>query len=486
MSLEFRGKHKEFLYDTAGEIDLEGALSSGKTSVCLWKELEAYKAHPGIWGYFGRYADDSCKTLLRPAFEQHAALHGTIFEWNREESYYQLGNGSRVFCYGLKTVSPDADTRYKKVRGLVVSRIYVDQAEELPGDIASELRARLRPDIGAKIRDANYPRQLVFSPNPIPNRHWLAKQFPDDNKTKGRRYYSLSLYDNAHNLDREFIENQERIFPPEHPKHRTMILGLRGLNVTCNAIFENLFDRDLHVKPLMVRLDQPLLEVFIVGQHNPTWMMGQRTHHGSLLLLGGIMGEQMMLEDFLPLVLAHRADWFPNSVIKTCTAPMGETKSTTSGRHTLLGFLRDAGFKVVWRENANAPDVQLAMIEEIGAMLRRRTAAREEALLINKDPQRWLSASMNGSFKQTPFLAFAFEGGFVWNDLGISVSNTPVRRPYDDDEYSNAMRCVENLVLNFCAGRVSQDERDRVSEREARVARQNSEYTPPSPNSWQY
>ena len=263
-----------------------------------------------------------------------------------------------------------------------------------------------------------------------------------------------------------------------------MILGLRGLNVMGDAIFEKLFDRELHVAPLTIRPNQPLLEVFIVGQHNPTWIIGQRTYHGSLLLHAGIMGEQMMLEDFLPLVLHHRSEWFPDAVIRTCTAPMGETTNTAGRRHTLLGFLRDAKFKVIWRESANAPDVQLAMIEEIAGMLRRRTGGREESLLINNDPQRWFTASTDGQLKQVPFLAFAFEGGFVWHDHGVSVSNTTIRQAFDDDEYSNAMRGVENLLLNFCASRRSQDERDRDAEREARAARQNSEYLPPSPNSW--
>src|SRR4029077_13487980 len=126
----------------------------------------------------------------------------------------------------------DPEERYGKIRGLPVSRVYISQAEQLPEDIAAELRSRMRPDIEAQARGDRYRRQLTFDANPVdddtgPSGHWLARQFPADNRLKGRRYFCLSLYSNKHNLEPGFIEQQEAIYPVEHPKHRTMILGQR-------------------------------------------------------------------------------------------------------------------------------------------------------------------------------------------------------------------------------------------------------------------
>jgi hypothetical protein len=70
-----------------------------------------------------------------------------------------------VYAFGLK--SPDYLSRYAKLRGLGVAGIYNDQTEELAGDFAGELRARLRQQA--------YPHQLLFCPNSPNVTHWLAK-----------------------------------------------------------------------------------------------------------------------------------------------------------------------------------------------------------------------------------------------------------------------------------------------------------------------
>lgn len=480
MSIEFRGQHAAFLHDETSEIDLEGALSSGKTVVCLWKELEALRKWPGIWILICRWTDDAVRTLLRPQFEQLGRLHGTTLKWHDKENYYQLENGSKVYAFGLKTQSQDPEQRYGKIRGLPVSRIYADQPEQFPSDIASELRFRLRPDIEAAARKIEYPRQLTFSPNPPNDDHWLAKQFPTNNRLKNRRYYALSIFDNAHNLPEGMIEQALQTYPPEHPKHRTMILGERGMNVTGEAIYENIFDRVAHVRVCEPSRDLPLLEAFECGRHNPVWTVAQRTAHGGLVLLGGIMGKRMMLEDFLPFVRTHRHDWFDGCQIKTCVPPMGESILSPS-RYTMNRLLKDAGFSATQRQNANAPDVQLAMIEYVASLLRRRTVAREEALGIHNVSSRWLSVSADGTVKEVPFMAYAFEGGYVWSEHAVSVSNKVIRQAHDDDEYANAMRCVENIVLNFCAGQQTDAERDRVREK---AAGSGSIVYPTGPASW--
>ncbi len=489
-TLEFIGVHAEFLADESPEIDLEGSLSCGKTTVALWKELEYLRRFPGIWTLMSRWVEDQVKTLLRPAFEQLANIHGSTYKWVEKYNYYEMGNGSRAYMFGLKTISSEPEQRYGKIRGLAVSRIYIDQAEQLPADIAGELRLRLRPDIEARLRGVEYPRQLTFSPNPTNFDHWLAKQFPETNKIKGRKYYSLSLFDNAHNLPSTMIDGALTMYPPEHPKHQTVILGRRGLNVVGDAIYDNLFDRNLHIKETPWSAESPLIEAFELGKHNPVWVVGQRTTQGALRLLGGILGERLMLEDFIPIVKQYRAEWFPEPVgrklvWKTCTSPMGEHEETMrQDRFTLISLLREAKFRPVWRDTANAHDVQLGMIEHVGALLRRRISAREEAIGINADTSHWLSAAPDGTIKERPFAAFAFEGGYVWDAHDVSVSNKALRQPFVDDEYSTFMRCVENLVLNFCAGQKSEDERlsgARIAKEKARSADEN---TPRGPTAW--
>jgi hypothetical protein len=486
-ALTFLGKHFDFLHDTTPELDLEGARNCGKTILCLWKELEALKTYPGMWSYIGRYSDDATQQLLRPELERVAEIHGTdLGGWNRNENCYELPTGSRIFSFGLRTQSPDPDVRYKKIRGMSVSRIYVDQAEELPGDIASELRFPLRPDIKARVHGHRYPRQLTFSPNPADTDSWLARQFPTDNRYKGRRYYSLSLFDNAHNLEQEQLDALLLEFPPEHPKHATLILGQRGPTIIGDAIYDKLYDRKLHRRDVDYRPDADVLESFEVGKHNPFWVIAQRTHHGGLTLLGGIKGERLMLEDFLPIVLKHRSEWIPRgATIKTCTGPMGDKQSSDGSRQTLVQRLRSTlKAKVEYQDHANAPDVQLTMIEELSGLLRRRLANGEQAFTINARPDRWLVANSDGIVPK-PFMSYALEGGYVWSAHDVSVSHDRMRKPKDDGDYANAMRCVEHILLNFCVNQATQAELDaKELERLKAEAAQRLVVPYAGPDSW--
>lgn len=485
-ALDFRGVHLEFLRDRSPEIDLEGSLSSGKTVVCLWKELEALRRHPGIWILIARYTGDATDTLLRPQFEQLARLHNTTLKWNADESAYDTLNGSRVFSFGLKTQSSRAEDRYGKIRGLPVSRIYVDQAEQLPGDLALELRARLRPDIEARVRGKVYPRQLTFSPNPCNEEHWLAKQFPESNTIKGRRYYALSLFDNAHNLPPDMIDTMLTAYPPEHPKHQTVILGRRGLNVIGDAVYENYFERARHVRAALPNTNLPMLEAFEVGRHNPVWVVAQRSFYGGLTLLGGVLGRRMALEDFLPIVAEKRRAWFPPDTwtFKTCTSPMGAKAKVKFGRYTLLRQLEAAGYRPEYRDGGNAPDVRLAVIEEVSSLLRRDQRNHEPAFSISDTADRWRSVSLDGTDKPMAFASFAFEGGYIWDEHTISVANKDVRQPHEDDQYANVMHAIEHLLLNFCVDEPSADERESRKLRVRQQQRQPS-YTPPNmPHGW--
>lgn len=480
-NIKFQGIHEEFLNDESPEIDLEGSLSCGKTTVCLYKELEMFKRNPGMHGLIARWDEGQVNKLLRPALEQMARIRGEVLTWNDKYSYYTTPYDNQIYSFGLKTQSQEPEQRYGKIRGLPVSRIYIDQAEQLPADIASELRARLRPDLEAALAGKHFPHQLTFSPNPTDYDHWLAKQFPENNGIPGRRYYSLSMFDNAHNLPPGMIESMLIEYPEDHPKHRTVILGKRGLNVIGEAVFDKIYDREIHKKPVEIVSEPDLIEAFQFGEHNPTWVVGQRTFFGGLQLLAGIMGRGLVLDDFLPIVKKTRGEWFPNATFKTCTAPQGEKHSTDTYRYTMVNVLRSYKFDPIWRDNANAPDVELAMVEEISRMLRRRTMGGE-MLLLNRDPNRWLTVMKDGSVKQTPFVAFAFEGGCVWSPHNVSISHAEVRRIHSDDQYANAIRCVQSLVLNFCVDQASDFEKSK--KRQEQAERSGTSNMPHGPNAW--
>lgn len=480
MALEFKGKLAEFMDDTTREIDIEGALSSGKTTACLVKMRRAIEDFPGVECFIFRYSGTDTDTKLRPAFEKICLSEypNALPKWDAKELVYDFPNGSICYAFGIKAV--DKLSRYSKLRGLGVARIYNDQTEELPKDLGEELRSRMR--------QPGYAHQLIFSPNPPGTDSWIAKQFPE-NPAKilpGRKLYQISLYDNAHNLPAEMISGSEAAFPVEHAKHKAVIMGQRGPNVIGESIYENTFKRSLHVQPVTYNPDQVLLEGFEFGKKNPAWVCAQRRYHGGLAFLGGIIGEGMFLEDFLPVVKQYRREWFPRLTrenVRTCATMSQSLAAVTSTRFTGLSVLRENELPAQWRDNTNSPDVVQALIERFAGYMRRRTVTGEESLIVNSDDTHWLKVSREG-IEPCPFIAQAFEAGYVWDEHTVSVSNNEVRQPKADDWFEHGMRCCEAIELHFCADQPTDAQRQARAQQARDREQMNNPATASGPASW--
>ncbi len=470
--MEFKGVHAEIMADKTGEIDVEGARMSGKTYTISAKVWQSCQDNPGIWWLICRYSGTETDDQLRPIFMKVCRLMGEAPTWNGDEACYEFENGSKVFAYGLKTQSKDQ--RFAKVRGSGFAGVWNDQSEELPEDIGTEIRAL--------VRQPDYPHQLIFSPNPPNEEHFLADQFPDDKDFPDRKYYSISLHQNAHNLPPDTIRKLEAACPPTHAKHKSLILGQRGPNVTGVPVYEGAFDRNLHVVPTEYDPTSPILEAFDYGKHHPTWVAAQLTYFGGLNLLGGIIGKRLFLDDFLPMVEKARADWFgENAIVKSCgDAQVGAEEGI---RVTNAKILAEAGITLRWRENSNAPDVREAVIQQIGAMMRRRSG-NVQSYRVNADPSRWLMAS-HSVVKQSKYFVDSLEGSFVWDENYVSVGNKTIRQPKFDQWLDGLQRCQENIVLNFISGKMTAAERaDKLRRQKVAMNRGSNGASNTSPNGW--
>jgi hypothetical protein len=455
MSLRFQGLHAQFIEDDTPEIDLEGARECGKTWADCAKVIRTSSKFPGMQWYFGRYTDQDTMTLIRPVFQKVLGLEGLSAEWDSHESAFHFPTvsdlTSKVFMHGLK--AQNIERELSKVRGLDKHAVLVDQAEELPQKISEELRFAIR-------QPGNYPRQLIFSPNPCEEDHYLTDQFPEEclvdappsrNPFPHRRYYRLSIYDNAHNLQRGELAKIEAMFPPTHARYKSLVLGMRGVNVVGVAV-HSAFSRERHVQACAYDEARPILEAVQYGQHHPTWLAMQRTYTGGEVVLAAVMGKRMSLDEFLPIVKAYRGQWFGHTArFQTCCDPPPEEGSV---RFTNINMLRDHGMSPVWRPNAVAPDVREAVIQSLAKQMRQR-----DGFVLNSDPDAFVMVSRDVR-KHSNFFVDGLESAYVWDDHTVSVGNKQVRRPKQDEWIEGAQRCLENIHLNFCAEELSDAARD--------------------------
>lgn len=440
MPLDFRGPHAEFMADETPELDFEGARFSGKTWAASAKVGRSCTKYPGIEWLMGRFSNEETRTKVRPEFVRVVGKdQGITLEWDDESSCYLFpevgGIRSKVYAYGLKSQS--IVEALSKVRGLGVACIWNDQSEELPQAVSEELRFGTR--------QPGYPHQLIFTPNPPSEDHFLADQFPEENPMPHRRYRRVSLYDNAHVLAEGKIAELEALYPVTHAKYKSLILGMRGPNVVGIPVYDGLFTRALHVGATTYTKPNLFLEAIHSGTHHPVWLCAQFSPSGGLELLGGVMGKRMMLEDFLPIVSRYRLEWFdPDaSLIRLCSDPP-PSADDLGNRFTALDILRDAGLKPRSKTNATAPDVREAVIQNLATMMRRHHGFR-----VNADATKWLTVSKDVT-KQSKSIVDSLEGSYVWDDHFVSVSNKTVRKPKSDQWLDGWMRCLENIALNFC------------------------------------
>jgi hypothetical protein len=461
----WRGVMAAFLQDETRLIDLEGAFRSSKTTACLRKIAKSCLKYPGIHWWMNRYSDGDTQRQLKPQWIAMMTRMGIVPRWDATSQAYVLENGSTVYIFGVK--AQDQLARYSKIRGLTLAGIYNDQSEELPKDVFQEFNGRLS--------QPGFPHQLLLSPNPPDEGHWLAtdefragpvlQQFGQTggaiyavaNRTggllEGRRYYAVPIYANAQNLSPATIRTLESVYPPEHPKHRSAVLGLRGMNVMGEPVYLGAFDRIVHEQPIDYDPSLRLQMALDFGKHHPCVVFRQVSPLGQVRVLGGIFGQNLYLEDFMDIVIRYRADWFPRPVgLQECCDPAGAA-DTSHGTAGAVKLLREKGFRFVYIADANSPAVRLGAVERLAAQMRKRLANRTEALVVNAQPDRWLRVSAEAVVSDR-FVAAAFEAGYVWDVHLVSVNNKPMRKPKKDGWYEHGMNCCEYLEVNFGAAPV--------------------------------
>lgn len=417
-------------------VDAEGAIRSGKSTAaalkcwlrCLteaginilasrWKQQDVDGQLRGLWRQVGEWFPPECHP-----------------SWNAQEECYEFpeidGKVSRLYMRSLK--SSEETGRYSKFRGLTLAEIWLEQAEEIPHDIYTELKGRLS--------QPGYAKQILLTPNPVDDDHWIATEFPADTNKSNHAYITSDVYSNRAILGDEVIAGFEEDFPPGHPKRQTLILGQRGVNVIGQPVYHGYFDLSL-VKPVAFNPDYELLEGWDFGHAYPAVTFAQYiAHEDRLNVLGAVQGRDMFLEDFAPAVAEIRDEWFPFAMGLHWCDPSGET-GNQGIKQTALLTLRDHGIPALPAEKANDPVVRDKAIQTISALMwRRRFAVHPRCVEIGRAKGQLVK-------RETNLVVAALSSGYVWDERKTLATHPNIRTPKKPTRYDHTMNGLEYIVI---------------------------------------
>jgi hypothetical protein len=445
VELSWNPKQSRFILSEAKRLNLEGGVRAGKTWALLYKVWDWCRRFPGIRIVLTRWSQDALDAQLKPEWRRVCHMLGTTIVWHADEEYDEFPTGSVVYLRALHT--SDDSKRYSKLAGLTVSVIAIDQAEEVEEDV-------LKHYVPARLSQPGFPHALWITPNPPMPDHWIAKRWPEDGSNPGHELIVTTPYDNQVTLGEEYIRDLEVEYPPDSLEYRRLIMGKRGLVVSGQPIYARHFREREHVASegaTLVSCDPytPLLESWDFGTLRPCVVWGQFPSDGRMHVLGGVMGDDVPLELFIPIVQEYRASWFPSvstGVLQWTCDPAGQIPNS-HGSRTAVDILRDFGIYPLVRENANDPRVRAAAIQQTIGYLRRR--AHDGGPVFRLHPRFVVVAE--GGRRDVPVLEQLFEGGYTY-DPKRTYSGTQYKGlvpPRKDGYYEHPANALEYLVTVF-------------------------------------
>jgi len=198
---------------------LVGGTRSGKTFLILraivMRALRSDGSRHAILRFHANAARASIALGSLPKVMRHC-FPGTKLRERRQDGYFELENGSRIWVGGL-----DDKDRVEKILGLEYSTVFLNEASQIPYSSALVAFTRLA-QVAPKIR-----QRAFVDLNPVGKTHWTNRLFGDKHDPvslkplKGPQSYArafLNPSDNRANLSKQFLASLANL--PEKQRKR--------------------------------------------------------------------------------------------------------------------------------------------------------------------------------------------------------------------------------------------------------------------------
>ena len=390
----------------------QGGWRSGKTRAMLAVILECMEAYPGIRVLIARkdFADLRLSTMesWRDVRPKELIKHE-----DKQEHREEWVNGSQVFFRELKDL--------EGLGGQEFGIILISEPYELDEQVYMRAKGRLS--------QAGMPNMLLLEGNPPNQGHWLHKLvcgdvekgiFPDPDIT----FLEVSTDENWDNLPESYRRSIETAPASWQKKYR---LGQWGFTPEGQPVYD-VFKESIHVRPIQIVPDRPVIRGFDSGIRHPACLWGQIASSGQLLIQYEWLGMETSLSAFAPGCVQRTNEWYGERVVMDYGDPAMFARSPQTGKSDAQMLYENDKIQLKGRQSTYQD--------------RKSLIDQRLAMLINGAPAILIHP-------RCKTLIEGLLGGYHWP---VRTDSQPFSKkheaPYRDGFFDHLVNCFEFIVVN--------------------------------------
>lgn len=378
-----------------------GAVRAGKTKAGVWEGIDLSMKYPGNVGLISRKTYRELKDTTERSFFQECPER-MIKDYKKSEDRVILINSSEIFFRSLDSID--------KIKSLELGWWFLDEVTEIEEEYARMLESRL------SLKKVPEHRGWVCT-NPPNIDHWLYRDYVL-RKDSNYQLIKANTYDNRENLPPGYIENLEKSYDPLWV--RKYLEGEFGYDLKGKAVYYG-FKSNIHRAKLSAVSGRTIVRGWDFGFHHPCVVMGQVDLDGRLNILKCVMGTDIYIQDFAPVILNLSNTWFSGFDFKDYGDPAGSFKKDTS--FNTIKILKDQFHVDVEYSNSKIkPGVDL-INQKMNTLI-----GGKPAIMVNDD-------------ETTNVIAEILQGAYYYK--------ANEEEPYKDGYYEHPADALRYLVINL-------------------------------------
>lgn len=303
-------QQREFHMSSAKFRCYLGAVRAGKTKAGVWEGIDLSMKYDHNVGLITRKTYRELKDTTQDSFFKECPPR-LIAEYKRSQETVIFINDSKVMFRSLDSLD--------KIKSLELGWWYLDEGTEVEEEYPRMLESRL------SLKGVPEHRGWITT-NPPNIDHWIYKDYVSK---KDDRYALIraNTYTNRENLPDGYIENLEKSYDPNWVKK--YLQGEFGYDLKGKPVYYG-FKTNMHRAILTVDPTKPIIRGWDFGFHHPCVVFSQVEASGRWNILKCVMGSDIYIQDFAPVILQLSNNWFKNLNFRDVGDPAGAFKKDTT------------------------------------------------------------------------------------------------------------------------------------------------------------